>query len=464
MSEWSRTSIGFITALGLGATVYAQESHQPASVALTVEAGRPLRVALSERVRIERAGQRLVGVLVDPLYAYDRIVVPAGAVVHGHIERFDEPSRFLRAQALASGDFSPQHRAVVQFDEITLDDDRLVPIRAPVTSAAERMTLSVASGADETDQAGDAKDGGIGRRAREKAEELKNAARQKAADALAVVRGPDKLERIKAGLIDRLPYHPQYIAKGTVYTAELLEPLEFGAAPAAALAASDERPAPRSILNARLVTPLDSARTPRGSRIEAIVTEPVFSAGKALLLPVGSRLIGEVTFATAARHFHRNGTLRLLFESVQLPGSAATPMLASLYSAQLDRAAAVDLDEEGGAHISDSKSRFVAPALALLSLRSLTRREARPLDNDADDTLGPRPGGNPATLGIGGFLGWGTAGAAVSQLWHPVGIALTSVGVARTVYGAFLAKGREAAFPADTVIQVELAPGPSVNR
>ena len=140
----------------------------------------------------------------------------------------------------------------------------------------------------------------------------------------------------------------------------------------------------------------------------------------------------------------------------------ADPLLASLSSVQVPDGAAVDLDEEGGARASDSKKRFIAPALSLLALRASTHREARRIDNDADDSV-PRPAGSPGSRGVGGFFGWGLAGALVSQLSRPVGLALATVGVARTVYRGVFARGHEVTFPADTMIQVQLAPA-SPNR
>jgi hypothetical protein len=46
-----------------------------ASVDLIVKAGRPLRIALDERVEVKRPGQPDVGTVVAPVYVYDRIVV-----------------------------------------------------------------------------------------------------------------------------------------------------------------------------------------------------------------------------------------------------------------------------------------------------------------------------------------------------------------------------------------------------
>ena len=72
----------------------------------------------------------------------------------------------------------------------------------------------------------------------------------------------------------------------------------------------------------------------------------------------------------------------------------------------------------------------------------------------------PRPAGSPGSRGVGGFFGWGLTGALVSQFSRPVGFALAAIGVGRTLYRGVFAKGHEVTFPADTMIQVQLAPGP----
>ena len=52
----------------------AAQSEQR-TIELTVNAGRPLRVALDERVQLKRVGQVVTGTVMEPVYAYDRIVM-----------------------------------------------------------------------------------------------------------------------------------------------------------------------------------------------------------------------------------------------------------------------------------------------------------------------------------------------------------------------------------------------------
>jgi hypothetical protein len=374
-----RNSVLAALALLLGTVSTSAQDAASSDIALVIETGQLLRVALDERIRVEYVGQPITGTLLDPVYAYDRVVVPAKTVVCGHVERLEQPPTRARVQAWANGQFSPNAQVVLQFDSLHLADGSEIPIQTHVTGAAERMTLQTAPtpGPDDNDD----DHHGVRAQAHDAFTQARRDAEQKVREALASIKSPDKSERVKATLINHLPYHPQYLAKGTVYTAELLAPLTLGSATAVLIAPPGSKPAPASILTARLVTTLESATTPRGAPIEAVLTEPVFSADHELVLPEGSRLTGVVTLATPARRFHRRGQLRFLFQSVQAPQPDAVaqaqpdtvPLLASLYSVQVGDGTAVEVDDEGGTQARDSKTRFIAPALAVVALLGMTR-------------------------------------------------------------------------------------------
>jgi hypothetical protein len=227
------------------------------------------------------------------------------------------------------------------------------------------------------------------------------------------------------------------------------------------LAPSGARPAPSSILNARLLTTLDSSKTPGGTPIRAVVTEPVFTADHQLILPEGTMLDGEVTLAKPSRRFHRNGQLRFLFETVHVPAGDEAPLLASLQSVNGSADDNMQLDDEGGAKLSDPKTRFIAPALSLLALRGTLDRHDH-LDPDGDGhTIHSN---NPGAASVGGFFGLGLLGIPLAHMAPPVGVALSAVGAARSVYRNVLAKGRDVKFPADTVMRLQLAPGPAGGK
>jgi hypothetical protein len=437
-------SVMSLLALGLGTGGLAWAQPDAATIELLVETGTPLRVALQERVKLRQPGQSVTGRLLEAVYSYDRVVIPAGTCVLGHVERFESVTGRARASAILGGDFTPLRRAVLQFDTLVLEDGREIDLRTEVKSAAAHLVLST--------------------REAPKTNVLKQAAEQAAAEAkstVSAVKKPNKVSRLKQGLVMSLPYHPQYLDAGTVYTAVLQSPLSFGTVEATEPAPPGTLPAPESVLHARLLTPLDSSKTTRGARVEAMVTRPVFSEDDQLILPEGAVLSGEVTFVKKARSFHRNGQLRFLFDTVQAPERKAETLHASLHSVQVDRSDRIALDDEGGASVVESKTRFVAPALATLALAGTMHQH---LDYDTDG-LGPETQyGSFASISVGGFFGWSLVGLLLSQLSHSVAVAFAVVGVVRTVYRAVVARGRDVSFPADTAMEVQLAPAPAPAR
>jgi hypothetical protein len=266
------------------------------------------------------------------------------------------------------------------------------------------------------------------------------------------------MARLKEAAYKQLPYHPQVLTQGTEFSATLNGPLDFGAVDPSGFAPSGTLPAPDAILTAYLKTPIGSATSTKGAPVVAVLSEPVFSASHELILPEGAELTGTVTYVRKARSWRRNGQVRFLFQSVHAPGESTAPMLASLYSVRVSKDDRLVVDEEGGARTTNSNTRFIAPALALLSLRGLTNREPRRMDGDGDDSLPGTPSGGPGAAGIGGFIGFGLAGTALSLAWHPAALVFTSIGAARTFYTNIFAKGSEVSFPKDTRIQVRLAP------
>ncbi|MGH9140811.1 MAG: hypothetical protein ACRD2I_06680 [Vicinamibacterales bacterium] len=453
----------------------AAQSVSPtdAAIDLVVHEGRPLRIALDERFQLKRAGQPVTGSVIEPVYAYDRIVIAAGTKARGHVTRIDGGSAFVRLRAYLSGNLSPAKHAVLQFDTLLLDDGRQVPIDTVVSGGTANVTRHVAGGSREKAQAQAASSDQVSspslaararNEVRRRAADTISEAKQRMSDAVASFRSlrePGQLQRLKEAAVQQLPYHPQYLAKGTVYDAELVSPIPFGKVIPAMAAPEGTAPAPDSILTARLATTLDSSKTPRGTPFAAVVTQTVFSADHQVILPEGTMLMGEVTFATPARRFHRNGRLRFLFERVQVPDQPAAPLLGALHAVDASGDDRVAVDDEGGVTVENSKARFVAPALSLLSLHgSLEGDGHRFADPDGDGSI-KTAGSGAGARGVGGFIGMGLIGAAVSQITRPVGIGMGVYGAVRTIYTNVLGKGREVTFPANTPIEVRLAPGPA---
>ena len=240
-------------------------------------------------------------------------------------------------------------------------------MRTQVARGTEQVTLKLAGSAE--------KKGNILSSAGEEAA-------QEAKQTVAILKGPDKAERMKDAGLRALPYHPEFFSKGTVFNARLLSALEFGRRRRRRARRAGTAPAPESVLSARLVA-ADRLRTrdQRNSRSKRSSLVRCSPRPHELILPAGARLTGQVTFVKHARHFRRNGQLRFLFDSVHVPGLESETLLASLYSVEAGRAERLAVDEEGGTKVTNSPTRFIAPAVGALALVGLSQGH---LDYDTD--------------------------------------------------------------------------------
>jgi hypothetical protein len=437
-----RLCCALTTALVLVAPAVWAQSVEP-FVQLRVDEDRPLRIALDRRVTVKDVGQAVAGVLVEAVYAYDRVVLPVGTKVLGRVAAIEGVSRSIHLRSVMGGDFTPPKRIRLQFDTLTLAGGQTFEIQ---TAAAEGEENVVRRAADAPSS-------------KKVAAKVTGDVADEAKHAFAVIVAPDKGERLKLAAIRALPYHPQMLPKGTVYTARLTTPVDFGEVVPTPLATPDEKPKPGSLLWAQLVTPLDSATSTRGMPVEAILARPVFADDGALILPEGARLTGSVTFVRRARHLHRHGQLRFLFEQVHVTERSPEPLLASLQAVESGSGDSLRIDEEGGAMGTSSNTRFVAPALAALALMATTHGK---WDHDAG--AGPQvQSGGAGSSALGGAIGLGLIGIAINSLGHPVTVATTLFGLSKTTYSAVFGKGREVSFPRDTPMQLQLAGDPGAD-
>src|SRR6476469_511030 len=130
ISMRSVVAVGAAAACLLDCAVVAAQSATPRSddrVDLVVPSGRALRVMLVDSTTVHRVGQTVTGRLIEPVYAYDRIVLPVGMLVRGHITRLTEPSKINRLQSRGAGDFSPHRTIEIRFESV-LRGDGATPI------------------------------------------------------------------------------------------------------------------------------------------------------------------------------------------------------------------------------------------------------------------------------------------------------------------------------------------------
>ena len=86
------------------------------------------------------------------------------------------------------------------------------------------------------------------------------------------------------------------------------------------------------------------------------------------------------------------------------------------------------------------------------------------MDHDADDTEPVSGNPNLVGRGVAGWFGFSLVGTVMGQFSRPVAVAFGVYGAVRTTYSNIVTKGHEVAFPADTQIQVQLAPRDTSKR
>jgi hypothetical protein len=410
-------------------------------VPLNVPTGYPFEIILTDKLRF-KLNEPVHGRIIEPVFAFDRQVIPSGTEVVGRITGFRSGGKWKRVTSFLGGDFTPVRTPEITFDTLVFEDGTRVPIKTSIEPAANELVVFN----DETKKT-----------AAPKSSEQTNAQ----AKALVAVHEDGAKELVKRQLWNLAPYHPQSVPVGVRYRATLQEQLEFGSA-FLNRAALDEigTDAPTgSTLYVRLQTPLNSRVTKPGEMVSALLTRPVFSSDGLVVFPVGSKLVGEVLEVRGASKLHHNGELSFKFTKMEPPvsilfggwpeqeietslaGIAGTPDISRLR-----------LTPEGVIRVDQSKERFLAPALSLFGLRHGFSYSA--------ESFGPAVAGaysgNLIKRFIGANTGFGLPAAIAGRMVPPIGVGLGIYGVSRSVFSNLLARGQEINFPVDTPMQIRL--------
>lgn len=443
-----RRSAASLLAVGLAALFSAGFGGSiPRALAAPVRlpAATPLSIELLRHTPM-KAGEPLQGRLLYPLYAGDRLAIPAGALVRGEVVRL-RPDHHRRLRARLGGDFTPFHIPVVRFDRIQLPDSSWLSFAGgDVTDGAPVLHL--------TPPAPRKKSSLISRQIADQKQRLKSAT-----DA---VTGPGKGDRIRQFLYSQLPYHPERIQAGTTWLAELSSPLAVDVptpspdpaaaavtkpspppSPATPSAPSAPKEGPVWKLRAYLVQSVSSASSKPGDPFLARISEPVFDGSHALVVPQNSMLVGVITQARPARSFGRQGKLRFHFRELRLPDGFSQPVQSTISGIDSSGENKLQLDSEGGVQ-PRSQNRVAIPLM--LSLLATTA-----LDGDGGSQVGQD---TVASNGFG-IVGRVVGIAAASR---PMAASIGFYGAGLAVFDLWLGRGRNVSFVKNTRIEVNTIP------
>jgi hypothetical protein len=418
-------------------------------IELKVPAGTPMPVILQKEVRVRKTGQEIDGKIAEPIYVFDKLVVPAGSDVIGKVTAIAGVSALRRTYAGLNSDFSPVRDVQITFTRIHLKDGREIPLHTRV-SLAPQGVLEFATAAEPQNKSRGNRQNVAIKLASEKISEKKQEVNREWNLAKEQIAAPGKMHRLKRILISELPIHPQYIEAGTRFNAELLDPLEFGTENKSAdeLRMVGTAPAPGSIVHARLETPLTSATVQKGETIEAVMTAPLFTDNH-LILPAGTLLKGSVLQARPARSLHRNGQLRIIFREIIPPNAATQKIEGSLEGVEANADANLKVDSEGGAQATTPKTRYLTTGLTL-ALAAASLSPDRDAGSSGQSVL------EVGRQGATGASGFRVLGFAIGMLVHsrPLASAFGAYGVARSVYSNFLSRGHEVVFAKDSAMSI----------
>jgi hypothetical protein len=397
-----------------------------------------------------KTGEPLEGRLLYPVYAGNRVAVPAGTALRGSVIQLDS-DRSRRIHSRLRGDFTPFHIPVVRFDQLVLPDGTLQPI---VSDSAKDGVPILRLSPPPAKKRGSFITQQIA------------AEKQRLKDAAALFTKPGRGDRLVQFIYTQLPYHPERIETGTSWTVELAQPLDLKlknnpsdddndpVIQEKAKQIAHEKPdaiAPPSDqgnewrLRAYLKQTISSAKEKPGDTFQALVSEPVFNAEHILTVPQGSLLIGEITQTKPARSFGRQGKLRFRFRELKLPGGFSQPVEGTLAGIDSNKAANLQIDSEGGIQ-QKSQNRVIAPLV-------LTLLAGRAFDDD-----GSRVGHSAVASNGFGIVGR-VVGIVASSRNVAAGIGI--YGAALSFYDLWLARGHDVVFVKNTRIEVTTTPSRS---
>jgi hypothetical protein len=418
---------------------------------MRVSPGTPIKVALDSEVRIQKVGQLVHGKTTDPVYAFDKLLIPAGTVVDGKIEAIDGVPKTVRVQNALDANFSPVRNVRLQFEELVMADGRHVPIKTVASPAPNEILqfVSASEKGDKKKKPTETASTEVSEAKHEIKRQLNKQVNQRWSNLKRQVREP--LKTLKNYAIAQSPVHRQYLHAGTSFNADLLQPLDFGteAVKPEALTSVGVPPPSGSVVHARLVTPLNSSTTKEREPVEAVITEPLVVADH-LILPEGSVIKGSVVQVQPARRLSRNGQLRVLFHEVAPPNGIEQNVEASLEAVAVAKSAHLKLDAEGGAQVTTPRTRYLTTgiAVALAAGGSGDRDAGAPGQSVGEASKG-------AAQGASGFRLVGTV-LSLTARSPALSATMGAYGAASSIYYHFLARGRDVVYPKDMAMIVGL--------
>lgn len=390
-------------------------------------AGVPLRVQLDHRYSI-KTGTRIEGHLTAPVYLVDHQVIPVNTHIAGVVLGSHPVDSDSRTRAILAGDFTPLTIPDIAFDKLAMPDGTELHLE---TKVIQRDATIVRMRTDNKKPS----------LTTQVSEEI----RQRKQETLDTIRKPNLGDRIRKWTYNQLPYHPQMLWTGTQFDAELTAPLSIPQTKmVTALPVKDlQGHTPVGVIEARLISDLNSKTTKKGAAVDAVLTKPLLTPeGKQVILPEGTRMQGTVAQAQAARWFARNGKLRFTFRKIDMPanGVSAQEIHGQLSASEAAPDQNISIDSEGAAKSTGGRDKYLAPlALSVMAAASM--------DSDAGAVHG-------AVVSNG--FGLAARVIALATANRSVAQGFAYFALSKSIYYRWIARGREITFPRNTRLEIML--------
>ncbi len=413
--------VALVFGLGLSVISHAEDRVNT----IQVQPGETLAVQVEHDTHM-KVGEAVRARTVYPFYVDNQLVIPAGSELIGKITALKPAPKNIRTNAKLSGDFTPLHQPEIAFDDLLLAGKNEMAIQMKPASNGMEVVRFQATGAGHQSMVKKLWSDAVGRE--------KETVHQFTA--------PGKKDRARRMLYSELPYHPELLTEGTEFSVETAAPIELP------VVAGEEKPVQPTkgvestvTLAAELVQQVSSGDAIRGTKVEGVVTQPLFGKDQQLKVPEGSRLLGEITQVHAAGKWGKGGVLRFSFRELQFPAGFVQKVQGTPVSVDSDQHGNLQIDAEGG--VKPGSRGMAAPLImGLLAASAVHENEASVMHT----------GG--ASNGFA-LIGRATALAVKSPY---VGAAFGFYGTGRAIYSRFIAHGQDVTFPKHTRIEVALDP------
>ena len=174
---------------------------QNPNITLTVSSGVPLRLYLTKRIP-KRLGTPVEGKVMEPVFAFDREVLPAGSAVSGRVSAVQSVNKWQRFHSMVGGDFTPLRDALVEFDGVTLPDGKKLPLHTVQTIGLNSIyTEPSQKKRKATPQ--NPNNGALGTAKKTLKEKIQQAINGRSGGFADIVRGPNKKEKLASCRIIR---------------------------------------------------------------------------------------------------------------------------------------------------------------------------------------------------------------------------------------------------------------------